>query len=273
MVVVVIVWWSTGMFLFSQTLTQLHPPHPPSHTRQQAFVVMANGAEGGGGGGQRLLDVSNLSREEAKEWRRFNVVLDGQTTAENTKKKLVPFQCLHDFVVFKGRSGNTMSWPQSKPSHLPYTGTKLRVEGELRRMATMVSGRQIEKTMRVVVDVRRFTVDVRSGEQRGIWIEANEAWFLLREPRPDFASMDSFRSYRNWYNKVSFVGLCMWCDCRLKERDDGLVLLLLVWLLLGREGGVGRRRQRVRGEGRWMLGAGEMSEWTAFGASNVSYCM
>ena len=179
--------------------------HPtPTHIRQQAFATMADGGEGGGGGGQRLLDVSNLSPKELKEWRRFNVVLEGQATAENTKKRLVPFQQLHDFVVYKGRSGTTMSWPQSKPSTLPYTGS-LRIEGQLRRTAIMVSGRQMEKTLRVVAHVRRFTVDVRIGEQRGIWIEANEVWFLLREPTPDFAALDSFRNYQNRYNKVRFA--------------------------------------------------------------------
>lgn len=71
---------------FHKILTQFHTPHTPPHTQQQAFVAMADGASGGGGAVQRLMDVSNLSREEAKEWRCFNVVLDGQATAENTSR-------------------------------------------------------------------------------------------------------------------------------------------------------------------------------------------
>jgi len=172
-----------------------------------------------------VLDVSDkktLSLKELKKWRHFNVVLDGQGTPEDIKEDK-PFQRLHNFVVYRGHSGNTMAWPEAKPSIKPYHGFKVRVEGELKRMASYKSGRKEEVTMRVVARVRRFAVDVRRGEQRGIWIEGKDVWFLLQAPRPDFAPL--MRQYKTWYEKES-VQQSRGCGVVWVSRAWGKVLLL-----------------------------------------------
>ena len=197
--------------------TSLKQPHPaPTSTQEEeeALVALAMAESGGGSNTaeeedassskqQGVLDVSDkkmLRPKELKRWRLFNVELDGQGTPEDILKDK-PFQLLHNFVVYRGHSGQVMAWPESKPTIKPYHGSKLRVEGELKRMASYKSGRKEEVSMRVVAGVRRFAVDVRRGEQRGIWIEGKDVWFLLQAPRPAFAPL--MRCYKTWYEKVS----------------------------------------------------------------------
>lgn len=166
-----------------------------------------NEGAGASASSKSVLDVSDrntLSPKDLKKWRLFNVVLDGQGTPADIKKGDKPFQLLYNFVVYRGQAGEAMAWPEAKPTIKPYHGSKIRIEGELRRMATYLSGRKAEATMRVVAGVRRFAVDVRRGEQRGIWIESKDVWFLLEAPRPDFAPL--MRCYKTWYDKVSVKG-------------------------------------------------------------------